>query len=238
LTRRPRTRGRVGLGFVLLGVLLAGLLVGADRAVVHVVEARVGSHLRAELGTPSAPAVEIEHFPFLTQLVRGSLSSVHVVADDVPAPDAQSTDLAHVDLRLHGVTTSDRFRTVAARQVDGTATLDYATLTKVVGHPVRYQPDGRLRLTTDTTMGALGVGATVVGTPVVNVADQTLTLADARVSVAGVEFPAGASAALLGGLLKPVPITGILYNLSVRSLTATPDGLVASVAGTDVTFSR
>jgi LmeA-like phospholipid-binding len=231
---RPGSGSRVGLAFVVLGVVLAGLLLVADRVVVHLVDGRVASQLQTELGTPTRPQVQIEHFPFLTQLLRGSLSSVHLVADGIPARDPKSTGLAHVDLRLHTVRSPDRYRTFTADRVEGTATLDYPSAQRLIGYPVAYLAPGKVALTAKTILGS----ATVAGLPAVDVDRQTLTLDRPVVAVAGVEVPASASEMILGSLLKPVPLSGIPYGLSVRGITATQDGLVASLSGTDVTFSR
>ncbi|MET1004418.1 MAG: DUF2993 domain-containing protein [Propionibacteriaceae bacterium] len=235
---RRGSGARSGLAFVLVGALLAALVVGGDRLAVALVENQVSRRLQTDLGTPTRPSVDIEGFPFLTQLLRLTLRSVHVVATDVTPTGADTTPLKQVDLRMLGVTTQDRFQTFTAGQVDGTATLDYPTAQRLIGLPVAYAPDGRIEVSIQTRIVSVPVTATIIGVPEVDVDDQTLTVSDPEITVAGVEVPERTSQALLETLLKPVPISGVPFGLKLGDITPTPDGLVAVVTGENVTFSQ
>jgi len=235
--RRGSDAARSGLALLVVAVLVAALLVVGDRAAAYVAENRVGQSLQTRLGTPARPAVDIEGFPFLTQVLRRSLDSVRISADGVRT-DEEEAELAHADLRLRDVTSADRFRTFTAEQVDGNATIDYPTVQQLTGQALSYAREGRVQLTTQTQLLGVPVTARVVGRPVVDVAAQTLSLAEPELRVAGVDVPESTSQALLDTLVKPVPISGIPYGLSVTGLTAQPDGLRATVTGRDVTFSR
>jgi hypothetical protein len=230
--------GRVAVGFLLLGVLLAALVFAADRAAARVFEDRASRALQTELSTPGPPVVHIEGFPFLTQLLRQTLTSVHVTADGVAPPGRAGTALGSADVTMRDVTSSDRFHTFHAAQLEGTGTIDYASAKQLTGYPITYAPDGRLKVTIQTQLSGVPVTADIVGRPDVSAADQTLSLADPQLAVAGVDVPDTTAQALLGRLLKPVPISGIPYGLKLSALTATPDGLQAAVSGSDVTFTR
>ncbi|MET1004419.1 MAG: DUF2993 domain-containing protein [Propionibacteriaceae bacterium] len=190
------------------------------------------------LGTPLAPQVNIEGFPFLTQILGQKLTSVHVVADDVTETGTAGVSLANVDVRLRGLTSPDRFRTFNAERADGSATLDYATAEKLVHLPLSYAGENRLKISVQTKLVAIPVTAEIVGRPDVNEADQTFTLADPKITMAGVDVPEATSESLLQTLVKPMPITGVPFGLSVSDITAQPDGLNAVVLGDDITFSR
>ncbi|HEX8508490.1 MAG TPA: DUF2993 domain-containing protein [Propionibacteriaceae bacterium] len=234
--RRSGAR-RAGLALVLVVVVLALLIVVADRVGQQVVERRVAQQLQTELGTASPPSVDIEGFPFVTQVLRRSFSSVHVVAEDVQAPD-QPTKVKQVDLRLHDVTSQDNFATSTAARVDGTATLDYPTAQKLTGQPLRYAREGRVEVSQPTDLMGVPVTARVIGRPVVDAADQTLSLGDPELTVAGVDVPDTTSKALLDSIVKPAPVRGVPFGLKIIDVTAMPEGLVAGVQGSDVTFSR
>jgi hypothetical protein len=236
--RRGRSAGRTVLALLVVAALLVGLLVAGDRVAVSVVEDRVGRQLQTELNTPAPVEADIRRFPFVTQLLRSSFSSVHVVAEDVTPTDQQPTALQHVDLELRDVTSSDGFATSTAGRAEGTATFDYATAEQLTGLALRSAAEGRVEFSTQTQLLGVPVTATVVGRPLLDVADQTLTLADPQLTVAGVDVPDTTSQALLDALVKPAPITGVPYGLTVTEITARPDGLTAAVTGENVTFSR
>lgn len=238
MARRRGSGARVGLGFLVLGVLLAALVFAGDRAAARVFENRAARELQSQLSTPTPPQVDIQGFPFLTQLLRRSLTSVHVTADNVAPPGRAGTALGRADMTLQQVTSTDRFHSFHAAAVSGTGTIDYASAKQLTGYTLGYAAEGRVKVTTQTQLGGVPVTADIVGEPVVNAADQTLTLGDPELTVAGVDVPDTTAKALLGTMLKPAPISGIPYGLKVSAITATPDGLQAAVTGSDITFTR
>lgn len=244
MARRSARRLRSILVLACVAALVGVLLFAADRLALQVVESRVAHLLQIELGTPALPQVDIEGFPFLTKVVTGSINSVHVVADGVgptnqQTPTGQQTlPLAHLDLRLRDVTSQDRFKTFDAARVDGTATMDYPTAQRLAGLPVTYAREGRVELQVQTTVVGTPVTARIVGQPVVNVAEQTLTLANPEITVAGVDVGDTTSQALLNALLKPVPITGLPIGLSLTGITAQDQGLDSSLTGDNISFTR
>lgn len=234
MARRGRS-GRGGLVLLVVVVVLAVLAVVADRVAQQVAEGRVAKQLQAQLGTPAAPSVDIAGFPFLTQAARRSFSSVHVVGDEVRPPNSTTT-VKHVDLRLSGVTSDDNFKTSTAQRVSGTATLDYPTVKKLTGQSLKYAPPGRVSVSSPTSLMGMPVTATVVGRPAVDVARQTLTLAEPQLSVAGMQVPDTAAQALLASVAKPAPLRDVPFGLKVRDVQAEPDGLVAGLTGGPATF--
>ena len=239
MARRRRASGaRSALVLLVVLLVLGGLVVAGDRVAARVVENQIGRRLQTQLGTATPPAVDIAGFPFLTQALDGSLHSVRVRADHVPATDDQPVPLAAVDLRLQEVTSADFFQTFTVARVNGNATLAYADAQRLAGMPIRYAPDNRVELTVKTQVLSAPVTARVVGRPTIDVADQTLTLDEPEVTVAGVAVPRETAQALLDNLLDPVPITGLPAGLKIAGVAARSDGLHASVTGEDVSFTR
>lgn len=220
--------------FVLLGVLLAGLVVGADRLANHLVEQRVASEVQPTLGTIEAPTVDIQGFPFLTQAVTGSLSSVQLHAEGVGVTTERAMTVAEVDLVLKGVTSDDLFKTATAAQATGRARLDYAAIKDLTNYPVTFAEDGKVKVEISSDLLGRQLVASVTGRPSLDVQKQTLTLADPQLSVAGLELPQSAVDSLLRSVVKPVPITGLPFDITLSAVTAEETGLFIDLEGSNV----
>lgn len=219
-------------------LVIAGLLYGGDRLARTVAENRVATQLQSELGTDAKPTVNITGFPFLAQVMRGSVDTMHVVADNIPASDASRIGVRHIDLHLNGLSSDDRYRTVTAAKAEGTATIDYATFQTMAGFPAAFVGDGRVELTVDSKVLTVDLLAKITGRPELNVADQTITLAEPKVTVGGVDIPEFTAKALLATAVKPVPVTDVPFGLTLSSITAEAAGINAGVSGTNVVVRR
>ena len=228
-------------GLVILVVLVAAVLGGlyyADGRIRTRTEAQVTADLQTDLGTPTAPTVDLAGFPFLTQVVAGRISSVHVVADDLGATNDAPLRVAHADVVLTDVTSEDRFQTSTAAHAEGTARLDYSALQALAGVPLTYAGDGRVRTETTTPLLGQQVRARIDGSPALDVKAQAITLDDAKIVVAGVDLPGFTSKALLRALLKPIPLTGIPLGLRVTAVSAADDGIHVDLNGDDLPINR
>jgi hypothetical protein len=236
-SRRPSAiRGFVVL-VVVLGLVVVGLYVG-DRYARQRVEARAAAQLEQQLGTPHPPQVDIAGTPFLTQVAARSIGSVRVVADDLGATTDAAVPVEHADLTLTNVTTDDWFKTMTAGHAEGTAQLDYAVLGKLAGLPLTYVGNGRLQVVEATTVFSEPVKAVITGAPRLDVPAQTISLASPKISVAGISLPDFTAQALLHALLKPIPVRGVPFGLTLSGLTASDDGVHADVVGDNLPISR
>src|SRR4051794_6264091 len=83
-TRLGRAAPFVGVLIIVLSFALICLgLYGGDRYAHRRAEQQAAETLQPQLGTPGLPQVDIKGFPFLTQLVAGSIGTMHVVADEI-----------------------------------------------------------------------------------------------------------------------------------------------------------
>jgi len=136
------------------------------------------------------------------------------------------------------VTTDDWFQTMTARHAEGTARVDYPALAAAAGAPLSYVGNGRVEVKNRSSLVGVPIDATVTGTPQLDVAAQSVTLADPELRVAGVHVPDAASGALLQALLKPIPVTGLPFGLRLSSLTPEDDGLHVGLEGDGLELSR
>jgi len=220
------------LALVVLGI--AGLLYGGDRLTRSLVEDRVAARVQTDLATVEQPAVDIAGFPFLVQALSGSIDSAHVSADNLGATDERTLAVEHLDLELTGLSSNDRYRTITAARAEGTARISYPNLETVAGVPLSYAGEGRIEITVNTQVLTADIQARVVGQPQLNVADQTVTLADPEVSVGGIDIPDFTAKALLATMIKPFHVRGIPFGLNLSSITAGADGVDAAVTGANL----
>lgn len=239
---RPRTRRSSALPALLVVVLVLALIGGglylADGYTERRAEREAAVALQQQLGTPTPPAVDIEGRPFLTQVVARSVGTVRVVADNIPATGDGTLPVAHADLVLTDITSTDWFASMTVSHAEGTARIDYAALQGVAGVPLSYVGNGRLQILSTATVVGREVQATIIGAPRLNAEDQTITLSDPEITVAGVDLPGFTADALLRALLKPIPVTGVPLGLRLTSIDPQDSGLYAGVAGDAILITR
>ena len=220
-------------GLVVVVLLLGGALVAVDGPLRSAVERRVAAELRASVPFTEAPSVALEGYPFVWHAATGSFPAARISAPGMPMRiEPHDVVLADVDLTLTGVTSSAT--DIGADSVQGTAVLAYPDLSKLAGVPVAFD-DGRLAASYRAELVGVGVEAVVSGVPGLDAARQTVTLADADVTVAGFSLGRQASQGLIDTLVKPVGIA-LQYGLRLDAVSPSPDGLRVAFAGTDVTF--
>lgn len=232
---------RTARTFVILGlvlVLLGGAFYAVDRYVRGRTETTVATQVQRQAGTPEPPVVEIEDWPFLTQVATGSVGRIHLVGDDLGAVNESPLLIAHADVMLTDVTSNDSFKTMMASHAEGTARVDYDALQSLAGVPLTYVGDGRIQVIMNGAVAGQQMEAKVTGVPMLNARDQTITLGEPKISVAGVQLPDFTAGALLRALYKPIAITGVPFGLRITALRAKDDGIQADVSGDNLPISR
>src|SRR5215211_772414 len=162
-------RHRSALTVLAIVVLLAGLfaagLYGADRWAQQRIERQAAENLQIALATAGEPDVSIDGFPFLSQVAARHVRQMHVVADDLGLTGDNALAVAHLDLLLTDVMTTDWFETMTASHADGTALVDYSVLERAATVPLSYAGEGRIRMETTTTLLGAKVVAQITGLP-------------------------------------------------------------------------
>lgn len=220
----------------IFALLCVGLYAG-DRYAHGRAEQQAAETLQPPLGTPALPQVDIKDFPFVTQLAAGSIGTMHVVADQLGVANNAQLTLAHADLVMSDVVTKDWFKTMTISHAEGTSLLDYAKLSSLAGAPLSYGSEGRVELVAKTNVFGREVEAVITGTPRLNAKEQTITLSDARISVAGVNLPDFTAQALLAALLRPIPLKGIPLGLTASRIAAAEDGMHVDLVGDNLTIA-
>ncbi|MCD9880277.1 LmeA family phospholipid-binding protein [Streptomyces guryensis] len=134
--RRKRFAGLpLALKAVVGVVVLAAFLTLADRWALLYAERRAADELKDRMHLSAAPEVDIDGFPFLTQLADGRLKSVKVTVPDVAADRvtlARVTATAH-DVRLNAPDGPTSVRGAGIPRLDGDVLLSFDDLNRELG---------------------------------------------------------------------------------------------------------
>ncbi|MGC9543720.1 DUF2993 domain-containing protein [Streptomyces sp. UG1] len=160
---RRKRRGRLaGLPFAMKAVVglvvLAAFLTLADRWALLYAERRAADTLKDRLNLAAAPEVEIDGFPFLTQLADERLDTVKVTVPDVAADRvslARVTATArNVRLDTDGPTS---VRGADVPDLEGDVLLSFTDLNRELGaSQVTFTPEGRDRVRARGTLPVAG----------------------------------------------------------------------------------
>ena len=218
-------------------VVLAALLVAADRIGVVVAQNRLASELQQQLDLDAKPDVSIRGIPFLTQAIRGTYKDIRVQLPDVDAGDVQ--DLS-VNARLQGahVSLSDALGgnvdRIPVDQISGTLLIPYDQLARasgISGLTITREGDS-LRLTGSVQVLGRPVKAEAVGRVEVN--DGRIAINAEQAKVAGIPVPTAVldeAARLLSFRVQP---QNLPLNLRITAVHLTDTGLLVDAVSDDV----
>ncbi|MEU6392908.1 DUF2993 domain-containing protein [Streptomyces sp. NPDC046939] len=114
-------------------VIVGGLFVIADRVAVNFAEDKAADRIRTSEGLADTPDVSIKGFPFLTQVVGGTLDDVEIGIKDYDAKSGSgSIRIADLDAEMHGVEFDSSYSSATADTATGTARISYDELLKAV----------------------------------------------------------------------------------------------------------
>ncbi|MET8349766.1 MULTISPECIES: LmeA family phospholipid-binding protein [unclassified Micromonospora] len=246
---RPRRRGRKLLvGLVVLLVLVAVLLVIADRVAVGVAERAIADRVSQEVtkqGAQSAePDVEVGGTPFLTQVLDGRYQRISIKLRDVQASvEGDAVRLPVLDVDARNVRASlDTLRTgqgdVVADTVDGTGTISYDSLAALLDRPGLTLGEQGGKLTVTAPVDILGQKLTVSGTADVTVAESgAVALRFNDLDAAGLPNLPLARTLLNNyakGISVDVPLPDLPFQLAVREVRPLPEGLAVTADAKNV----
>lgn len=230
---RPRSRTVMIAVISVLAVL--AVLIAGDRVANAVAENAIAGALQSELSTPTEPDVSIGGFPFVTQALGGSFSSVRVSAADATVTEGDTTvAVTQLDATLTGITATDRYQNVVADRGEATALVDWTSISALAGQQVSHDVDDRMRIDFAVPIGRLSIEGHVTGRPELDAENQTITVVDPQVTVANVDVPQAVVDAVSRLVLKPFPIEGLPYDIVVTGLTVQPDGVLLTGGGENI----
>ncbi|MCX4747395.1 DUF2993 domain-containing protein [Kitasatospora sp. NBC_01287] len=119
-------------------LVLAGLLVGADRIAVVVAQGQAADKLAGRQGITGKPSVSIGDFPFLTDLISRKVDSVHLSGAGVQLSGAgRDFQLENFSADLKGVQVSGDYRSATVDSGTGTGRIGYQEVQTLLGLDAR-----------------------------------------------------------------------------------------------------
>ncbi|MBO9553631.1 DUF2993 domain-containing protein [Cellulomonas sp.] len=217
------------IGLVVVVVLGAGVVV-ADRVAAAEAENRAVEAIEQNLDVQGTPEVSIGGFPFLTQLLRGSLRDVTGTVDGMTLDGIEATD---VEVDAQDVSTTEPY-TVGTGSI--AATLPTASIQKIVAD--RSELDVQVAVDGDAlTASGQVLGLTLSATLTPRVEDGKLLVDVGNLQLAGLTITVDDLPASVRGRLTDleVPVSGLPDGLVLSSATVVPEGVRITATGTDVT---
>ncbi|HUR14060.1 MAG TPA: DUF2993 domain-containing protein [Mycobacteriales bacterium] len=209
-------------------LVLAVLLVAADRVTVRFAERTVAEQAQTSAELGARPGVTIHGFPFFTQAVRGRYARIDVSAEDL---DRGGVRVSRLDATLRGVQVplseamSGSVSSIAVESLDAKAVVTFADLahrSRVVG--LTIEPEGEdVRLTGRVRVLGQTVSASALSR--VSLRGGRIAVTARSVRVLGQTSPALVNA-LAGVLDLLVPVGRLPYDLELTGLSVTAQGVL------------
>ncbi|MFB9238955.1 DUF2993 domain-containing protein [Plantactinospora siamensis] len=245
---RPRRRGRrLLVGLLVLVIVLAGLLVVADRVAAGFAERTIADRVRQEVAKQDASAqvqsVSVGGFPFLTQVLKGRYESISMrLADVNGAVQGKGVSLPRVDIDARNVDAPlDTLRSgsgdVTAGAVHGTGTISYDSVAKLINRPgvQLAAQNGKLGITAPVDL--LGQKFTVRGTAKLAVQNGQVALKFDDLTADELPNIPLAQAALrnyASQISINIPLPQLPFQLAVKDVQPQPDGLAVTADARNV----
>ncbi|GGY28194.1 LmeA family phospholipid-binding protein [Streptomyces djakartensis] len=233
-------------------VILGGLFVIADRLAVNFAEDEAADRLKTTENLATTPDVSIKGFPFLTQVVGGSLDDIEVGIRNYEAATGSGEGARKIridDLRadMKGVEFSGDYSSATATSATGTATIAYDELLKTAkSEPTQIAPgvtanvvglsdggNGKIKVAVEATVlgTKLPEPVSALGSVTVVDGDTVRVKADGLPKFAGVDLAENRVRSITDFQQK---IDGLPGGIQLDRVQAAPDGVEIAVKGSNV----
>jgi LmeA-like phospholipid-binding len=230
--RNERRHHPLRIVTIILIVLIA-LLVAADFAARAFAENKAASEIQQQ-GFPKKPSVDIEGFPFLTQVAAKDFSDIQISSSDVTEGPL---DIASIDATLKNVHINGAFSGGTIDSLNGTATITFAELSNAM--TAQAGPLGQLA-NTALTLSAAGpdeVKATLNAVVLTGTAVWRVTTTGGN----DINIQLVSTGGLPSSLLSPISditlrLPKLPLGLTIQSVVVNSSGLTGTLTGQDVSF--
>ena len=218
---------------IIAAIVLIALLVGADFAARAYAENKAASEIQQQ-GFPKKPSVDIEGFPFLTQVAAHQFHDIQISSsNDTEGP----LDIASINASLKNVHINGAFSGGTIGTLYGTATITFTELANAVTS--QAGPLGQLA-NAGLTFSAAGPNE-VKATLNVVVFSGTAVWRVTRTAGNDINIQLVSTGGLPSSLLSPISditlhLPKLPLGLKIQSISVNSSGLVGVLTGQDVNF--
>jgi len=218
---------------IIVLIVLIALLVAADFAARAFAENKAASEIQQQ-GFPKKPSVDIEGFPFLTQVAAKDFPNIQISASNVTEGPL---DIASIDATLKDVHINGAFSGGTIDSLNGTATISFAALSNAMTSQAGSL--GQLAKTA-LTLSAAGpdeVKATLNAVVLTGTAVWRVTTTASN----AINIQLVSTGGLPSALLSPIKditlqLPRLPLSLRIQSVTVNSSGLTGTLTGQDVSF--
>jgi hypothetical protein len=234
MTQYGSERRRHPLRIVIIVVIvLIALLVAADFAARAFAENKAASEIQQQ-GFPKKPNVDIEGFPFLTQVASKDFKDIQISSSNVTEGPL---DIASIDATLKNVHINGAFSGGTIDSLNGTATITFTALSNAMTS--QAGPLGQLA-NSALTLSAAGPDE-VKATLNVLVLSGTAVWRVTRTGDNAINIQLISTGGLPSSLLSPIKnitlqLPKLPLGLKIQSISVNSSGLTGTLTGQDVSF--
>jgi LmeA-like phospholipid-binding len=221
---------------IIVVIVLAALLVGADFAARAFAENKAASEIKQQ-GFPKKPSVDIEGFPFLTQVAAHEFHDIQISSSNVTEGplDIESINASLKDVHINGA-----FSGGTIDSLDGTAAVTFTALSNAMtseAGPLGQLASAGLTLSAHgsdevkATLNAVVFSGTAVWRVTSTYSNDINDINVDLVSTGGLPKSLLQPVSDLTLRLPPLPL-----HLRIQSISVTPSGLVGTLTGQNVSF--
>jgi LmeA-like phospholipid-binding len=223
-----RRRRRFPLKTVIAIIILLLLLVGADRVAAAVAEGKVASKIQSSMSLSGKPSVDIEGFPFLTQLlISRDLRTVVITGHDL---SDGKLDFTNFNATASNVRIHSGFKSATVDSFNGSVTVTLSSVASAGDIPsgITFAPDGPNMV--KASVKVLGFDATATARVTVQDADHIRVQV---IDAGGIPVSALGNAADFS-----VAVPGLPSGVSLTGVNVTSAGVQVSFSGTNTTLGQ
>jgi hypothetical protein len=218
---------------IIVLIVLIALLVAADFAARAFAENKAASEIQQQ-GFPKKPSVDIEGFPFLTQVAAKDFKDIQISSSNVTEGPL---DIASIDATLRNVHINGAFSGGTIDSLNGTATITFTALSNAMtsqAGPLGQLANSALTLSAagpdevKATLNALVLSGTAIWR-VTRTGDNAINI---QLISAG-----GLPSSLLSPLKNiTLQLPKLPLGLKIQSVIVSSSGLTGTLTGQDVSF--